>query len=161
GLDVAHAPRRPETIQRAAGQVLTSSRRRLPTLKNGTRFSGTLTLSPVFGFRPLRELRCRMRKLPNPRSSTLSPRPRASVMLSKTVLTMSSVSFLVSVATFDTSSINSAFVMKRPPSKAPLRAHPVSRCRLTHRATLACQFKDCQAEQAVRGPSAILDSQSG
>ena len=41
----------------APTQVLTSSRSRLPTLKNGTRFSGTLTLSPVLGLRPFRELR--------------------------------------------------------------------------------------------------------
>src|SRR5688572_24086687 len=115
--DVLHAPRRPQAIH--AAQVLTSSRRRLPTLKNGTRFSGTLTLSPVLGFRPLRELRCRMRKLPKPRSSTLSPLLRASVMLSKTVLTMSSVSFLVSVATFATSSISSALVMKETPFEGP------------------------------------------
>ena len=34
-----------------------------------------------------------MRKLPNPRNSTLSPLASASVMLSKMVLTMVSVSF--------------------------------------------------------------------
>ena len=38
-------------------QAFTSSRRRLPTLKKGTRFWGTSTLEPVLGFRPLRELR--------------------------------------------------------------------------------------------------------
>ena len=43
---------------------------------------------------------------------------RASVMLSKTVLTMSSVSFLVRLATFATSSISSALVMERLPSRA-------------------------------------------
>src|SRR2546427_2473301 len=54
-----------------------------------------------------------MRKLPNPRSSTLSPFDNASVMLSKTVLTIVSVSFLVRFATFETSSIRSALVIVR------------------------------------------------
>src|SRR6185295_3714052 len=91
--------------------VLTSSRRRLPTLKNGTRFSGTSTALPVLGLRPLRELRWRIRKLPKPRNSTLSPLASASVMLSKTVLTIVSVSFLVRFDSFETSSISSAFVI--------------------------------------------------
>src|SRR5437016_13508587 len=54
-----------------------------------------------------------MRKLPNPRSSTLSPFDNASVMLSKTVLTIVSVSFLVRFAIFETSSIRSALVIVR------------------------------------------------
>src|SRR6266498_2462256 len=107
---------RTELVQ-TCSYVFTSSRSRLPTLKNGTRFSGTLTASPVLGFRPLREFRCRIRKLPKPRSSTLSPLLRASVMLSKTVLTISSVSFFVRLASLATSSINSALVMSRLPPK--------------------------------------------
>src|SRR5438093_2199808 len=130
GRDIPHPPRRPETIHpglrgdqvapplaQTRSYVFTSSRSRLPTLKKGTRFSGTLTASPVLGFRPFRELRCRMRKLPNPRSSTLSPLLRASVMLSKTVLTISSVSFFVRLASWATSSINSALVMSPLPPR--------------------------------------------
>src|SRR5215467_7205669 len=65
----------------------------------------------VLGLRPFRELRWRIRKLPKPRSSTLSPFDNASVMLSKIVLTIVSVSFLVRLETFETSSIRSAFVI--------------------------------------------------
>src|SRR5439155_13559508 len=46
-------------------------------------------------------------------SSTLSPFDNASVMLSKTVLTIVSVSFLVRFAIFETSSIRSALVIVR------------------------------------------------
>src|ERR1051326_9216919 len=52
-----------------------------------------------------------MRKLPNPRNSTLSPFASASVMLSKMVLTMVSVSFFVRLESLETSSIRSAFVI--------------------------------------------------
>ena len=73
--DVASSARAPrgDSHRRARGQPLTSSRSRFPTLKNGTRFSGTSTAEPVLGLRPFRELRWRIRKLPKPRSSTLSP----------------------------------------------------------------------------------------
>ena len=37
------------------------------------RLDGTSTRVPVFGFRPTRGCRCRVRKLPNPRISILSP----------------------------------------------------------------------------------------
>ena len=40
----------------------------------GIFFGGTWTCSPVFGFRPVRSPRWRIRKEPNPRSSTFSSR---------------------------------------------------------------------------------------
>src|SRR3954466_3485305 len=58
----------------ASASRLISSFSSLPGLKYGTFFGGTSTLSPVFGFRPLRGSRFRRRKLPNPRSSIFSPR---------------------------------------------------------------------------------------
>src|SRR3989304_5889965 len=66
------------------GQLLTSSRSSLPTLKKGIRFSGMETFSPVLGLRPSLDLRRRTVKLPNPRISIFSPRWRASLMLWKT-----------------------------------------------------------------------------
>src|SRR5262249_20571892 len=84
-----------------------------PGLKYGTRFGGTSTLSPVFGLRPLRDSRWRSRKLPNPRSSIFSPRWRASMMLWKTVSTMTSECFFVRSETLDTSSTSSAFVIRQ------------------------------------------------
>src|SRR5512134_692199 len=142
GRHVRHPPGRPEPLHSI--YVLTSSRRRLPTLKKGTRFSGTLTLSPVFGLRPLREFRWRMRKLPKPRSSTLSPLPSASVMLSNTVFTMSSVSFLVKLATLATSSISSAFVMGDSLQRAGAEG-------LFDDETVTRRVKLCQASWVVRG----------
>src|SRR6187399_1768227 len=91
-----------------------SSLSSLPGLKYGTFFGGTSTLSPVFGFRPLRGSRLRRRKLPNPRSSIFSPRCSASMMLLKTVSTMTSECFFVRSETRDTSSTNSALVIGVP-----------------------------------------------
>ena len=56
------------------------SRKSLPVLKKGTFFGGTETFSPVLGFLPSLEARWRIRKLPNPRISTLSPLARASII---------------------------------------------------------------------------------
>src|SRR5262245_57499940 len=95
----------------ASGSRLIRSFSSLPGLKYGTFFGGTSTLSPVFGLRPLRGSRWRRRKLPNPRSSIFSPRCRASMMLLKTVSTISSECFLVRSETRETSSTSSAFVM--------------------------------------------------
>src|SRR5499425_2414597 len=114
---IRHGAQSRSTRLRGDLYVLTSSRSLFPTLKKGTRFSGTLTLSPVLGLRPFRELRCRMRKLPKPRSSTLSPLASASVMLSKTVFTMSSVSFFVRLDSLETSSMRSALVMSPLPPR--------------------------------------------
>src|SRR5262245_8719477 len=97
----------------------------LPGLKYGTFFGGTSTLSPVFGFRPLRGSRFRSRKLPNPRNSIFSPRCKASMMLLNTVSTMTSECFLVRSDTRDTSSTSSAFVML-PPVIWHLEVSPVS-----------------------------------
>jgi hypothetical protein len=57
--------------------------------------AGTSTGVPVFGLRPTRDWRWRVRKLPRPRISTLSPRRKASTMLSKIASTMTSESFPV------------------------------------------------------------------
>src|SRR5258706_12061666 len=94
-----------------AGSLLISSFSSLPGLKYGTFFGGTSTLSPVFGLRPFRGSRLRRRKLPNPRSSIFSPRWSASMMLRKTVSTMTSECFFVKSETRDTSSTSSALVM--------------------------------------------------
>src|ERR1043165_9671986 len=82
-----------------------------PGLKYGTFFGGTSTLSPVLGLRPLRGSRFRSRKLPKPRSSIFSPRCSASMMVLKTVSTMTSECFFVRSDTRETSSTSSAFVM--------------------------------------------------
>ena len=85
-----------------------------------------------------------MRKLPKPRSSTLFPVLRASVMLSKTVLTMSSVSFFVRLASLATSSISSALVIPDSPARgnhaftrtqprAATGQHPTARSHATAR----------------------------
>src|ERR1700730_11920425 len=91
-----------------------SSLSSFPGLKYGTFFGGTSTLSPVLGFRPFRGSRLRRRKLPNPRSSIFSPRCKASMMLLKTVSTMTSECFLVRSETRETSSTSSALVMLPP-----------------------------------------------
>src|SRR5689334_11790804 len=94
-----------------SGSLLISSFSSLPGLKYGTFFGGTSTLSPVFGLRPFRGSRLRRRKLPNPRSSIFSPRCKASMMLLKTVSTMTSECFFVRSETRETSSTSSALVM--------------------------------------------------
>ncbi len=57
----------------------------MPGLKYGTFLAGTTTPCPVFGLRPVRLPRLRMRKLPKPRSSILSPRCRASTIDEKRI----------------------------------------------------------------------------
>src|SRR5262249_19669158 len=116
----------------------------LPGLKYGTFFGGTSTLSPVFGLRPLRGSRRRSRKLPNPRSSIFSPRWSASMMLLKTVSTMTSECFFVRSETRETSSTSSAFVMLPVFMVAPVgRSRPVA----------SCQFPvaSCQCKKPVAG----------
>src|SRR5258708_7541575 len=80
-------------------------------LKNGIFFAGTSTRSPVFGLRPTRGLRWRVRKLPKPRISILSPARSERTTLSKIVSTITSLSFRVSSAKRETSSIRSALVI--------------------------------------------------
>src|SRR5882724_9255014 len=94
----------------AASSLFTKSFSSLLGLKKGMRLAGTSTFSPVFGLRPTRPLRCRVRKLPKPRISIFSPFWMAPMMLSKMVSTMVSDSLRGSSVTFNTSSIKSAFV---------------------------------------------------
>src|SRR5450631_3259627 len=75
------------------------------------RLEGTSTRVPVFGLRPTRGCLCRVRKLPNPRISILSPPRRDRTMLSKMASTITSESLRVISTTRETSSINSAFVI--------------------------------------------------
>ena len=91
---------------------LTKSFNSLLGLKKGIFFAGTSTRSPVLGFRPTRGLRCRVRKLPKPRISILSPARRDRTTLSKIVSTITSLSFRVSSAKRETSSIRSALVIR-------------------------------------------------
>src|SRR3954454_6981558 len=94
-FDVSHAPGRPERLHSVpSGTALPSTLRRnsLPTLKNGTRFAATETISPLLGLRPSRARRCFTTKLPKPRISMRSPCPIASTMASKIALTITSES---------------------------------------------------------------------
>src|SRR5438034_1514881 len=91
--------------------VFTRSFNSLLGLKNGIFFAGTSTRSPVFGLRPTRGLRWRVRKLPKPRISILSPTRRERTMLSKIVSTITSLSLRVNSASRETSSIRSALVI--------------------------------------------------
>ena len=95
---------------RSAQSFMTTSRSSLLGLKNGIRLAGTWTRAPVLGFRPIRPCRCRVRKVPKPRISILSPRSIAFTMLSRTHSTMTPASFCGSSATLATSAIKSAFV---------------------------------------------------
>src|SRR5271165_6560560 len=95
-----------------ATELLTMSFNSLLGLKNGIFLAGTSTRSPVLGLRPTRGLRWRVRKLPKPRISILSPTRRERTMLSKIVSTITSLSLRVSSANRDTSSIRSAFVIR-------------------------------------------------
>src|SRR5580692_7828846 len=90
--------------------VFTKSFNSLLGLKKGIFLGGTSTLAPVLGLRPTRPRRWRVRKLPKPRISILSPFCSASMMLSKIVSTMVSDSLRGSSVTRSTSSIKSAFV---------------------------------------------------
>src|ERR1035438_7623851 len=93
-------------------ELLTTSLSSLLGLKYGIFFAGTSTRAPVFGLRPIRGCLWRVRKLPNPRISILSPVRRDLTMLSKMASTMTSDSFRVISTTLETSSIRSAFVIE-------------------------------------------------
>src|ERR1035438_6219767 len=95
----------------ADAPLLTRSFNSLLGLKKGIFLAGTSTRSPVFGLRPTRGLRWRVRKLPKPRISILSPTRSDRTTLSKIVSTITSLSFRVSSASRETSSIRSAFVI--------------------------------------------------
>src|SRR5438552_10005837 len=92
--------------------VFTRSFNSLLGLKNGIFFAGTSTRSPVLGLRPTRGLRWRVRKLPKPRISTLSPTRSERTILSKMVSTITSLSLRVNSASRETSSIRSALVIR-------------------------------------------------
>src|SRR5579863_2475679 len=95
----------------AAAASLTRSFNSLLGLKKGIFFAGTSTRSPVFGLRPTRGRRWRVRKLPKPRISILSPARSERTTLSKIVSTITSLSLRVSSANRETSSIRSALVI--------------------------------------------------
>src|SRR5271154_1730163 len=84
------------------------------------RLEGTSTRVPVFGLRPTRGWRWRVRKLPKPRISILSPVRNDFTTLSKIASTITSESLRVISTTRETSSINSALVI--------LPAFPFSPC---------------------------------
>src|SRR5579872_1505687 len=96
----------------AAALSLTKSFSSLLGLKKGIFLAGTSTRSPVLGLRPTRGLRWRVRKLPKPRISILSPARSERTTLSKIVSTITSLSFRVSSAKRETSSIKSALVIR-------------------------------------------------
>src|ERR1700676_478430 len=91
-------------------EVFTKSFNSLLGLKKGIFFGGTSTFAPVLGLRPTRPRRWRVRKLPKPRISILSPFCSASMMLSKMVSTIVSDSFWGSSVTRRPSSIRSGLV---------------------------------------------------
>src|SRR5579862_8083004 len=91
---------------------LTKSFNSLLGLKKGIFLAGTSTRSPVLGLRPTRGLRWRVRKLPKPRISILSPARSERTTLSNIVSTITSLSFRVSSAKRETSSIKSALVIR-------------------------------------------------
>src|SRR5579883_511413 len=94
-----------------AAELFTTSLSSLLGLKYGIFLAGTSTRAPVLGFRPMRGWRWRVRKLPKPRISILSPPRSDRTMLSKIASTMTSDSFRVISTTRETSSIRSAFVI--------------------------------------------------
>src|SRR5271166_3038457 len=106
-----------EAVCGSATALLTMSLSSLLGLKYGIFLAGTSTRSPVLGLRPTRGLRWRVRKLPKPRISILSPARSERTMLSKMVSTMTSLSFRVSSASPETSSIRSALVISHAPSQ--------------------------------------------
>src|SRR5271157_3866395 len=92
-------------------ELFTTSFSSLLGLKYGIFLAGTSTRAPVFGLRPTRDCLWRVRKLPNPRISILSPPRSERTILSKIASTMTSDSFRVISTTRETSSIRSAFVI--------------------------------------------------
>src|SRR5439155_9615903 len=95
----------------SAAALFTRSLSSLLGLKKGIFLAGTSTRSPVLGLRPTRGFRWRVRKLPKPRISILSPTRSERTTLSKIVSTITSLSLRVSSAKRETSSIRSALVM--------------------------------------------------
>lgn len=105
----------------ACGLMALHGRHFLPELLAGLEeehlLGGNLDQSPVLGSRPWRASRLRRRKLPKPRSSTLSPSRKASVTHPRKMPTMASVCLLVRLSLSATLSVSSAFVMFPAPTK--------------------------------------------
>src|SRR5205809_1117915 len=96
-------PQHPSEVDIALYGFSISLRSSLLGLKNGTLLAGTSTRAPVFGFRPNRDARSRVRKTAKPRISTLSSRRSAPTMLSSIRSTIAAASFCetsVTLATF-------------------------------------------------------------
>src|SRR5258708_27608611 len=89
-------------------EVFTKSFNSLLGLKYGIRLAGTSTRVPVLGLRPTRGCLSRVRKLPNPRISILSPPRRERTMLSKMPSTITSESLLVIFTNPEPSQLNRA-----------------------------------------------------
>src|ERR1035437_10594730 len=111
GAGEGGVPAGPGATEPGAAELFTTSFSSLLGLKYGIFFAGTSTRAPVFGLRPIRGCLWRVRKLPNPRISILSPERRERTILSKIASTMTSDSFRVISTTRETSSIRSAFVI--------------------------------------------------
>ena len=84
------------TFSNSSVRASTASRKALPGLKCGTRFSGIATLSPDRGLRPIRGGRQLIEKLPKPLISIRFPRTKVSPIASRSVLTACSASRCVS-----------------------------------------------------------------
>src|SRR5579863_5322421 len=136
----------------AAEDSFTRSFNSLLGLKKGIFFAGTSTRSPVFGLRPTRGRRWRVRKLPKPRISILSPARSERTTLSKIVSTITSLSLRVSSAKRETSSIRSAFVISR---YAPAR-RSLNECRATHN---LLKFQGLYASHDLDGKNLTVPAQ--
>src|SRR6516165_10051900 len=95
---VAHAPlcllAPTSAVDQSDGTVSRLSRARIsfPVLKAGIALFESWTATPVRGLRPVRAARILAEKAPNPRSSTRSPRRKASTISSNIALTTFSIS---------------------------------------------------------------------
>ena len=110
-----------------------SGRKLMPELSTTALSDPWIVPSPVRGLRACRARRSFTLKLPNPRSSTLSPSARARQMLLITSLTMMLVSFLLSPVILEISSTRSAFVMVLSSEKLRLAATRRTMVRLLDR----------------------------
>src|SRR6202044_3741602 len=99
---VGGAPAGGTAFAAASAASFTKSFSSLLGLKKGIFLDGTSTRSPVLGLRPTRGLRWRVRKLPKPRISILSPARTERTTLSKFVSTITSLSLHVSSAKRET-----------------------------------------------------------
>ncbi len=82
-------------------------------LKYGILVAGTSMRAPVLGLQPIRERRCRVPKVPDPRISTPSPERSERTMPSSMLITTVSDSFFDNPCTRESSSLKCARVMSR------------------------------------------------